>query len=72
MNYVYGTLSNFGGEYPVDYPTFPRNPMEFVVVATEAETRKAHYFDKRDISQDNYSILKVSSAIPFVCHSYSK
>lgn len=70
MDYVYGTLSNSGGEYPVDYPALARNPMEFVVVATEAETGKAHYFDKSDISQDNYSIMKASSAIPFVCRPY--
>lgn len=70
LDYVYGTLSNFGGEYPVDYVTLARNPMEFVVVATEAETGKAHYFDKRDIFQDDYSIMKASSAIPFVCRPY--
>ncbi len=67
LDYVYGTLSNSGGEYPVDYPALARNPMELVVVATEAETGKARYFDKRDISRDDYSILKASSAIPFVC-----
>lgn len=70
LDYVYGTLSNSYGEYPVDYVTLARNPMEFVVVATEAETGNPHYFDKRDISQDNYSIMKASSAIPFVCRPY--
>lgn len=71
LDYVYGTLSNSDGENPVDYDAFCRNPMEFVVVATEAETGKARYFDKRDISQDDYSVLKASSAIPFVCHPYA-
>ena len=70
LDYVYGTLSNAGGEYPVDYITLARNPMEFVVVATEAETGNARYFDKRDISQDDYGIMKASSAIPFVCRPY--
>lgn len=70
LDYVYGTLSNSDGEYPVDYPALARNPMEFVVVATEAETGKARYFEKRDIAQDDYGIMKASSAIPFVCRPY--
>lgn len=54
----------------MDYPALARNPMEFVVVATEAETGKARYFEKRDIAQDDYGIMKASSAIPFVCRPY--
>ena len=70
MNYVYGTLSRSDGEDPVDYPAFRDNPMEFVVVATEAKTGKAKYFDKNDIHLDDYSVMKASSAIPFVCAPY--
>lgn len=70
LDYVYSTLSNSDGENPVDYAAFARNPMEFIVVATEAETGKARYFDKRDIAQDDYSVLKASSAIPFVCRPH--
>lgn len=71
LDYVYGTLSNSDGENPLDYAAFRRNPMEFLVVATEAETGNAKYFDKHDIAQDDYSVLKASSAIPFVCHPYA-
>lgn len=71
LDYVYGTLSNSDGENPMDYPAFSRNPMEVLVVATEAETGKARYFDKHDIAQDDYSVMKASSAIPFVCHPYA-
>ena len=67
MDYVYGTLSNADGEYPLDYPAFRDNPMEFYVVATDAMTGQAKYFDKGDVRQDDYSIMKASSAIPFVC-----
>ena len=70
MEYVYGTLSRAGGEDPLDYPAFRDNPMELVVVATEAETGKVKYFDKSDISQDDYSPSKASSAIPFFCKPY--
>lgn len=70
MDYVYGTLSNAGGEDPVDYPALRDNPMDFRVVATEAETGRAKYFEKSDIGRDNFDILKASSSIPFVCRPY--
>lgn len=71
LDYVYGTLSRADGENPLDYAALRDNPMEFYVVATEAETGQAHYFDKSHIHQDDYSIMKASSAIPFVCKPYA-
>jgi len=71
LDYVYGTLSNSNGENPLDYSAVVANPMEFIVVATDAETGEAKYFDKGHMVQDDYSILKASSAIPFVCHPYA-
>ena len=71
LDYVYSTLSNSDGENPLDYFAAIASPMEFVAVATEAETGRAKYFGKQDMAQDDYSIMKASSAIPFVCHPYS-
>ena len=70
LDYVYGTLSNSGGEYPLDYQTMQDNPTEFLVVADNALTGSVKYFDKSDIAQDHYDIFKASSAIPFVCRPY--
>ena len=70
LDYVYGTLSNSGGENPLDYPAFVKNPMEFMAVATNAETGEAVYLTKQDMHQDDYGVLKASSAIPFVCKPY--
>ena len=70
LDYVYGTLSCADGENPLDYAALRDNPMEFYAVATDAETGQAHYFAKTDIRQDNYDIMKASSAIPFVCQPY--
>ncbi len=70
MHYVYGTLSNSDGENPLDYPALRDNPMEFYVVATDALTGEPKYFDKGDIRQDDYSVMKASSAIPFACKPY--
>ena len=70
MDYVYGTLSRSDGENPLDYRALRDNPMELYVVATDARTGQAKYFDKKDIRQDDYGILKASCAIPFVCKPY--
>lgn len=71
MDYVYGTLCNSDGENPLDYPAFRDNPMELIVVATDAITGEPKYFNKRDVRQNNYDIMKASSSIPFVCKPYS-
>lgn len=70
MDYVYGTLSRSDGENSLDYCALRDDPMEFYVVAADARTGQAKYFDKSDISQDDYSIFKASCAIPFVCKPY--
>lgn len=70
LDYVYGTLSQADGEYPLDYPALRGNRMDFVIVATEAETGLPKYFDKNDIHQDDYDVFKASSAIPFACRPY--
>lgn len=70
LDYVYGTMSRSDGENPLDYPALRDNPMELFVVAANVETGRAKYFDKNDIRQDDYSIMKASSAIPFFCKPY--
>lgn len=70
LDYVYGTLSNSTGEYPLDFPAMMENPSELLVVADNALTGSVKYFDKTDLAQDCYDIFKASSAIPFVCRPY--
>ena len=70
VDYVYGTLSNSDGENPLDYPALRDNPTEFIVIATDAITGEAVYFDKSAFSQDKYDPLKASSSIPFINKPY--
>lgn len=70
MDYLYGTLSNSAGENPLDYMALKKNSAELLVVATNAQTGKAVYFNKDDLRKDDYGILKESSSIPFVCKPY--
>lgn len=70
LDYIYNTLGNSDGEYPLDYPALARNPMELLIVATDAQTGEAVYFQKSDLAQDDYDVMKASCAIPFACHPY--
>ena len=70
LDYVYSTLSNHDGEYPVDYEAFEANPTGFTVVACNAEDGSAKYFDKSDVGYDNFDIIKASSAVPVACEPY--
>lgn len=70
LEYVYGTLSNSDGESPLDYAAMIENPMEFLIVATDAETGNARYFEKQELKQDGYQAFMASSAIPVVCRPY--
>lgn len=67
LDYVYNTLSNEDGENPLDYDSFAANPMDFLVVATNAITGEPAYFTKKDVQKNNYEILKASCSIPYVC-----
>ena len=70
MEYVYGTLCKHDGENPLDYFTLRDNPAEFLVIATDAQTGEAAYFDKSYLAQDSYDPLKASSSIPFFNKPY--
>ncbi len=70
LDYVYGTLSNSGGEYPLDYPALAQNPAEYLIVASDARTGKVKYFTKDDLRQDCYDPCKGSCAIPALCRPY--
>ena len=70
LNYIYTTLTNRGGENPLDYEAFAKTSCPFFIVATDAQTGKAHYFTRGDIAQDNYDVLKASCAIPAACKPY--
>ncbi|MEE0204869.1 MAG: patatin family protein [Oscillospiraceae bacterium] len=66
LDYVYGNLSNRGGENPLNYPAMMKNPAELLVVAADARTGAARYFTKDDVAQDDYRILMASCCIPVV------
>lgn len=70
LDYVYSTLSNTDGEYPLDFKALMRSNKELVVVATNALTGKPAYFDKSYLAKDHYEIFKASCSIPVVNEPY--
>ena len=68
LNYVYGELSNTDGENPLDYDAMMKNNTIFKVVATNAVTGEAEYFDKRyDMHLNDYRFLMASCCFPIAC-----
>ena len=70
LEYVYGALSNSGGENPLDYPAMAAAPAEIVIVAADARTGKPVYFTKENLRQDDYRPLMASCCIPVVERPY--
>ena len=66
FEYIYGTLSNSGGENPLDFQKLLQNKAELIIIASDAVTGKIKLFHKEDITKDNYRILMASSCIPGV------
>lgn len=67
MDYIYSTLSNADGEYPLDYEKIKESSTELIVVATNALTGRPAYLDKHRIGQDQYALFKGSCSVPYLC-----
>ena len=68
LEYVYGTLCEAEGENPLDYSAMLKSKTELTVVATDAVTAAPVYFDMRkDMAQNDYSILMASCCLPVFC-----
>ncbi len=67
LEYIYQDLTGRGGEDELDYDAIMKNPCELWAVATDAETGKPHYFTKKDLHPNDYSVYMASCAIPVVC-----
>ena len=70
LEYIYGTLSNSTGEYPLDFDAIRSSPAELEIVATDAATGKPFYFRKEGLERDRYQCLMASSCVPVVCRPY--
>ena len=67
LHYIYATLTNSDGGDPLGMPAIRQNPAEFEIVATNAVTGKAEYFDGKKMPQDDYRLIMASCALPAAC-----
>jgi len=67
LRYIYGELSNSDGADPLDYVSMQKNPAEFWMTATDAETGNARYFEKSEMAADDYRAIMAGCAIPALC-----
>lgn len=70
LDYIYGSLSNSDGEYPLDYQAMVSSGKKFIIVATDAQSALPVYFDMNDMRQDDYAPVKASSALPLANRPY--
>ena len=70
LDYIYSTLTNRGGEDPLDYEAIVKNGTPWEIVATDADTGMPKYFTTDDLAQDNYDVFKASCAVPLASKPY--
>lgn len=67
LSYIYGTLTNSDGEYPLNFDSMMANPMDTLTVITNAQTGEPRYVRKEELIRDQYIPFMASSAIPGIC-----
>ncbi len=70
LDYIYSTLSDEGGEDPIDFEAFSKNPTDLLIVTTNAATGKTEYLPKSEIKKNNLWAIKASCAVPAACRPY--
>jgi predicted patatin/cPLA2 family phospholipase len=70
LDYIYSSLSDHDGDYPLDWEKIRKSDREMLVVATDANSGKPHYFHKYDMWQDNYDPIKASCCVPVINRPY--
>ncbi|MBQ7117596.1 MAG: patatin family protein [Clostridia bacterium] len=71
LDYLYSTLSNEGGENPLDFDTAMSSPAAFKLVITRAKDGKPCYIDKNKFTKNDYVYLKATCCLPLVCKPIS-
>lgn len=67
LQYIYGTMSNEGGEDPVDYDALMANPATLKIAAMNVKTGKTVFFDKSHIKRNDYRFIMASCCVPGFC-----
>ncbi len=70
LDYPYTVLSGPGGDDPVDLEAFNASAARYEAVVTDAATGEPVYYDKSELRQGNFDVIKASCAVPGACKPY--
>ena len=70
LDYPYTVLSGPGGEDPVDLEAFNASTALYEVVVTDAATGEPVYYDRSEMRDGNFDVIKASCAVPGACRPY--
>ena len=70
LDYIFSTLCNTDGEYPLDFAHFLNSAIVYRAAATRASDGKSVFFGNEDVKENCYDILKASCALPVACKPY--
>ena len=70
LDYIFSTLCNTDGEYPLDFEHFKESGIIYRAAATRASDGKSIFFENKDVKENCYDILKASCALPVACKPY--
>lgn len=70
LDYIFSTLCNTDGEYPLDFEHFQKSGILYRAAATRASDGKSVFFENKDVKENCYDILKASCALPVACKPY--
>ena len=70
LDYPYTFLSGPGGEDPVDLEAFNASSARYEAVVTDAQTGEAVYYDKAELREGNFDVIKASCCVPGACRPY--
>ncbi len=70
LDYPYTVLSGPGGEDPVDLAAFNASTARYEAVVTDAATGQPVYYDKSELKDGNFDVIKASCAVPGACKPY--
>ena len=64
FDYIFGELCAPDGEDPIAWETLLKNPADYLLVASDAESGEPRYFTKADMSLGQYRPLAASCCLP--------
>ncbi len=71
LDYIYTVLASpVDGEDPVDLDAFNHSAARYEAVVTDAASGAPVYYDKKELSEGDFSVIKASCAVPGACKPY--